>query len=166
MLKCSTRVLGVTTDAPCRKGWKSTQMWALVSSRWKSTGRACDSSLCFSKSPPLLSPPLLINRLYSESRSGPGWLRVQWQRDCTGSALERFVVPGAITVPAPSRWTPSLDLLGMMGEIEQGPKLAWVKLCSSTGGNSRVVLWGQRMETKSARQSCLRGENRSNLTAI
>lgn len=40
MLKYSTRVLSVTRDALCGKGWKSPQTWALVSSRRKTTSCA------------------------------------------------------------------------------------------------------------------------------
>lgn len=148
MLKYKTCVRSITTDGPCGQGWKSPQMWPLVSSRWKTTGRTCDSSSCFSK-----IPPLWVNRLYSEGQSGVTQSPVTvW---LYGFVLECLRVPGVITVPAPSCWTPSLDLPAMTGELEQGPKLAWIQLCSSTSGKSRVVLWGPWTETVQSQQGSL-----------
>lgn len=59
---------------------------------------------------------------------------------------QRSAVPGLAQCRLPLSGL-SLDLLGKLGETEQGSKLAWIQLCSCTSRNSRVVFWGQWMET-------------------
>lgn len=144
MLKYSTRVCSATTDAPCEKGWKSPQMWALVSSWWKSTGSACDSSLCFSK-----SPPLPVSRLHSGRWAGVTRSRVAV---CTGlcwSALscQDYHSAGSFLLNS------FPDSTGNDGRGWARAKACLDPALLYTGGSSRVVLWGQWIETLRSQQA-------------
>lgn len=61
-------------------------------------------------------------------------------RDSPGMRLvpQRSAVPGLAQCRLPLAGL-SLDLLGKLGDTEQGSKLAWIQLCSCTSRNSRVV---------------------------
>lgn len=99
-------------ECSCGKGWKSPQLWELMSSWWKSIGPTCDSSLHFSET--LFSESVGCVERWSGVTGSPVPVGLQ------GLVLEHFV--GVITVPAPPRRTPSLDLLRRLSKGQSLPR--------------------------------------------
>lgn len=145
ILKSITRVLSGTGDAPCGKGWKNPQTWALVSSRRRTRGCAFGSSCRFCR---------------DTGRVGPGCSQFSWQGQpgCELRAAE--LCPGLCRLPlAGLRWERSEAL-------SKGQSLPASSLARGPLETAQQSFEANGNSAQSARSSWLSGEDCSNLIFI